>query len=56
MRAIESSEWLKQPELGPVVGQVNNPLNMSFTLDAVQVTALSNDPAPAAAKRTGAKK
>ncbi len=48
MRALDASEWLKQPY--PEILENNN-----FTLDMVQMTTVSNDPAPARKKNTGAK-
>jgi type IV pilus assembly protein PilN len=48
MRALDASEWLKQPDLEVYQGT-------NFTLDAVQVTSLSDDTAGAARKKPGAK-
>ena len=50
MRSLDSSEWLKQPELEIVQGQRNNPLGSNFTLDVVQVTSLVDD-APGTARK-----
>lgn len=55
MRALDASEWLKQPELEIVQGQRNNPLGSNFTLDVVQVTSLSDDSSVGARKKAGAK-
>jgi type IV pilus assembly protein PilN len=49
MRNIDSSEWLKNPELEVIETKKDNAVGSSFTLFADQVTTISNDstaPAP----------
>jgi type IV pilus assembly protein PilN len=46
MRNIDSSEWLKNPELEVIETKKDNALGSSFTLFADQVTTINNDAAP----------
>jgi Tfp pilus assembly protein PilN len=49
MRNIDSSEWLKNPELEVIETKKDNAVGSSFTLFADQVTTISTDstaPAP----------
>jgi type IV pilus assembly protein PilN len=46
MRNIDSSEWLKNPELEVIETKKDNALGSSFTLFADQVTTITNDTAP----------
>lgn len=43
MRNIDSSQWLKNPELEVVESKKDNPLGSDFTLYADQVTTLADD-------------
>jgi type IV pilus assembly protein PilN len=45
MRNIDSSEWLKNPELEVIETKKDNALGSSFTLFADQVTTISNEDA-----------
>jgi type IV pilus assembly protein PilN len=45
MRALDASEWLKEPELEVVQTTKNNTQGNDFTLDARQVTSLADEPA-----------
>jgi type IV pilus assembly protein PilN len=54
MRSLESSQWLKEPELELVESKKGNVLGSEFTLYAKQVTTLVEEPAPAAGKAKAA--
>jgi hypothetical protein len=43
MRALDASEWLKEPELEVVETTKNNTQGNDFTLYARQVTSLADD-------------
>ena len=54
MRALDASQWLKDPDLEVVETKKDNPLGSDFTLYANQVTTLVEEPAagaPAAPSR-----
>lgn len=55
MRNIDSSQWLKNPELEVVESKKDNPLGSDFTLYADQTTTLTdeNNPAAPPAARAG---
>ena len=48
MRALDASQWLKDPDLEVVETKKDNPLGSDFTLYANQVTTLVEEPAAAA--------
>lgn len=47
MRALDASQWLKDPDLEVVETKKDNPLGSDFTLYANQVTTLVEEPAAA---------
>jgi type IV pilus assembly protein PilN len=56
MRNIDSSEWLKNPELEVIETKKDNAVGSSFTLFADQVTTISNDSAAPAPNKGPARK
>jgi len=55
MRALDASQWLRKPELGPLTASRGGAGGQDFTLDATQVTSLTDKPAPGPKKKPGAK-